>query len=114
MQAAIGVGGRKAAPLAMPLVVAMEEEKDEAVERELMLALGRIGSAAAVQALIKFAQPGGRLFGRKSAGLRTTAVEALRLAGTPAAVGTLEGLTDDGDKHVRAAAQGALADLKQK
>ena len=114
IQAAIGVGGRKAAPLAMPLVAAMEEEKDEAVERELMLALGRIGSAAAVQALIKFAQPGGRLFGRKSAGLRTTAVEALRLAATPAAVGTLEGLTDDGDKHVRAAAQGALGDLKRK
>ena len=114
IQAAIGVGGRKAAPLAMPLVAAMEEEKDEAVERELMLALGRIGSAAAVQALIKFAQPGGRLFGRKSAGLRTTAVEALRLAATPAAVGTLEGLTDDGDKHVRAAAQGALGDLKKK
>lgn len=114
IQAAIGVGGRKAAPLAMPLVVAMEEEKDDAVERELILALGRIGSAAAVQALIKFAQPGGRLFGRRPAALRTTAVEALRLAATPAAVGTLEGLIDDGDKHVRAAAQGALADLKRK
>jgi len=114
MQAALGVGGRKASALAMPLVVAMEEEEDEAVERELILALGRIGSASAVQALIKFAQPGGRLFGRKPAALRATAVEALRLAATPAAIGTLEGLTDDGDKHVRAAAQGALADLKRK
>jgi HEAT repeat protein len=114
MQAALGVGGRKSSALAMPLVAAMEEEEDEAVERELILALGRIGSTAAVQALIKFAQPGGRLFGRKPAALRATAVEALRLAATPAAVGTLEGLTDDGDKQVRNAAQSALADLKRK
>jgi HEAT repeat protein len=114
MQAAIGVGGRKSSALAMPLVVAMEEEADEAVERELILALGRIASGSAVQALIKFAQPGGRLFGRKPAALRATAVEALRIAATPAAIGTLEGLTDDGDKQVRSAAQSALADLKRK
>ena len=114
MQAAIGVGGRKSSALAMPLVVAMEEEEDEAVERELILALGRIASGSAVQALIKFAQPGGRLFGRKPAALRATAVEALRIAATPAAIGTLEGLTDDGDKEVRNAARSALADLKRK
>ena len=114
MQAAIGVEGRKSSALAMPLVVAMEEEADEGVERELILALGRIGTASAVQALIKFAQPGGRLFGRKPAALRATAVEALRIAATPAAIGTLEGLTDDGDKEVRHAAQSALADLKRK
>src|SRR6266576_2677206 len=100
MQAALGVG-RKSSALAMPLVAAMEEEEDEGVERELILALGRIGSASAVQALIKFAQPGGRLFGRRPAALRAMAVEALRLAATPAAIGTLEGLTDDGDKEVR-------------
>ena len=114
MQAAIGVGGRKSSALAMPLVVAMEEEEDDAVERELILALGRIASGSAVQALIKFAQPGGRLFGRKPAALRATAVEALRIAATPAAIGTLEGLTDDGDKEVRNAGRSALADLKRK
>jgi HEAT repeat protein len=114
IQAALGVGGRKSSALAMPLVVAMGEEEDEDVEKELMLALGRIGSADAVQAIIKFAQPGGKLFGRKPVALRVTAVEALRLAATPAAIGTLEGLTDDGDKQVRAAAQAALADLKRK
>ena len=113
IQAALGVG-KKSGALAMPLVAAMEEEEDENVERELILALGRIASAAAVQALIKFAQPGGRLFGRKPGGLRVAAVEALRLAATPAAIGTLEGLTDDGDKQVRTAAQSALADLKRK
>jgi HEAT repeat protein len=114
MQAALGVAGRKSSALAMPLVVAMEEEEDETVERELMLALGRIGTPAAVQALIKFAQPGGRLFGRQKASRRMNAVEALRIAATPAAVGTLEGLTDDGDKNVRTAAQSALDDLKRK
>jgi HEAT repeat protein len=114
IQAALGVGGRKASALAMPLVVAMGEEEDEAVEQELMLALGRIGSPDAVQALIKFAQPGGKLFGRKPTALRVIAVEALRLAATPAAIGTLEGLGADGDKQVRAAAQAALRDLKHK
>jgi len=114
IQAAVGVGGRKASALAMPLVVAMGEEENEAVEQELMLALGRIGSPDAVQALIKFAQPGGKLFGRKPTQLRVTAVEALRLAATPAAIGTLEGLGADSDKQVRAAAQAALRDLKQK
>ena len=114
IQAAVGVGGRKASALAMPLVVAMGEEENEVVEQELMLALGRIGSPDAVQALIKFAQPGGKLFGRKPTALRVTAVEALRLAATPAAIGTLEGLSADSDKQVRAAAQAALRDLKQK
>jgi HEAT repeat protein len=114
IQAALGVGGHRSNALAMPLVVAMGEEEDEAVEQELMLALGRIGSPDAVQALIKFAQPGGKLFGRKPTALRVTAVEALRLAATPAAVGTLEGLAADADRPVRAAAQAALTDLKQK
>ena len=114
MQAALGVAGRKSSALAMPLVVAMEEEEDETVERELMLALGRIATPAAVQALIKFAQPGGRLFGRQKASRRMNAVEALRIAATPAAIGTLEGLTDDGDKNIRGAAQSALNDLKRK
>src|SRR5213080_1351815 len=114
MQAALGVGGRKASALAMPLVVALEEEEDEEVERELILALGRIGSPDAVQALIKFAQPSGRLFGRKPSSLRLAAVEALRLAATPAAIGTLQGLSDDGDKQVRAAARAALTELKRK
>lgn len=110
MQVALGIG-RKASALAMPLVVALEQEKDEAVARELIIALGRIGSPDAVQALIKLAQPAGRFFGRKPTGLRLAAVEALRLAGTPAAVGTLESLSDDGDRPVRIAVRAALAEL---
>ena len=113
-QAALGVGGRKASALAMPLVVALEEEKDPEVVRELIFALGRIGSPDAVQALIKLAQPAGKFFGRKPSGLRITAVEALRVAGTPAALGTLQSLANDSDKQVRAAALQALNELNIK
>ena len=113
-QAALGVGGRKASALAMPLVVALEEEKDPDVVRELTFALGRIGSPDAVQALIKMAQPSGKFFGRKPSGLRITAVEALRVAGTPAALGTLQSLSNDSDKQVRAAALQALSELNIK
>jgi len=113
-QAALGVGGRKASALAMPLVVALEEEKDPEVVRELIFALGRIGSPDAVQALIKIAQPSGKLFGRKPSALRVTAVEALRVAGTPAAIGTLQSFASDSDKQVRAAVQQALAELNLK
>jgi len=87
MQVAVGIGGLKSSALAMPLVVAMEEEKDEAVVRELILALGRIGSPDAVQALIKWAQPTGRFFGRKPSELRVAAVEGLRLAANPGGPG---------------------------
>ena len=114
IQAALGVNGRKASALAMPLVVALEEEKDTEVGKELVLALGRIASPDSVQALIKIAQPSGKLFGRKPTALRLNAVEALRLAATPAALGTLQGLSNDGDKQVRNAAQQALQDLKAK
>jgi HEAT repeat protein len=113
-QAALGVGGRKASALAMPLVVALEEEKDPEVVRELIFALGRIGSPDAVQALIKLAQPSGKLFNRKPSALRVTAVEALRVAGTPAAIGTLQGFAADSDKQVRAAVQQALTELNAK
>jgi hypothetical protein len=67
-----------------------------------------------VQALIKVAQPSGLLFGRRSGLLRLAAVEALRLAASAPALGTLEGLSNDGDKQVRAAAQTAVAELTKK
>lgn len=112
-QAALGVGGRRANALAMPLVVALDEEKDVEVSRELILALGRIGSPDAVQALIKLAQTGGRFLGRKPVALRLAAIEALRLAATPAALGTLQNLANDSDKQIKAAAQAAAQEIKR-
>src|SRR3989454_329707 len=84
------------------------------LERELILALGRIASPDAVLALIKVVQPAGRFFGRKPTVLRMAAVEALRLAGTAAAIGTIEGLVADSDAEVKEAAQAALLDLKKR
>jgi HEAT repeat protein len=98
----------------MPLVRAMEEEQDPEVERELTLALGRIGSPDAVQALIKLAQPAAGLFSRKPVAKRLAAVDALRLAGTPAAIGTLQGLANDSDKQVKAAALAVLNSLRSR
>lgn len=111
-QAALGVGGRRANALAMPLVVALDEEKDLEVSRELILALGRIGSPDAVQALLKLAQPAGGFFSKKPVGLRLAAIEGLRLAATPAALGILQTLLKDSDRQVRAAAQAAALDIK--
>jgi len=91
--------------LAMPLVAMLEGETAIEVIREAYLALGRLGSADAVQALAKAAEPGGRLLGRKSALQRVAAVQALRLAG---ATGPLERLAADEDRAVREEAQRAL------
>jgi len=46
--------------------------------------------------------------------LRVAAVEALRLAGTAVAIGTIEGLVADSDAEVKEAAQAALLDLKKR
>jgi len=113
VQVALGVGGRRSQGLAMPLVVALDEEQDELVKREMILALGRIATADAIQALIKCVQPSGKLFGKKRTPERLAAVEALRIAGTPAALGTLEGLSRDSDRQVRAAAEAAVQDIRK-
>lgn len=114
MQVAVGIGGRRTTGLVAPLVAAIQVEEDEVARREMIYALGRIGTPEAVQALIKIAQPSGRLFDRKPAAIRLAAVEALRLAGTAPALGTLEGLSGDGDKQVRAAAQAGVTALTKK
>ena len=114
VQVAVGAGGRRTTGLATPLIVALQEEEDEVVQRELILALGRIGTPDAVKALIKVAQPSGFLFARKPATLRLAAVEALGLAATAPALGTLEGLSGDGDKQVRGAAKAAVRELAKK
>jgi HEAT repeat protein len=106
---AASIGGAHARALALPLVSIAEAEESGDVQAELFRALGRIGSPEAVDALVRAAQPGGRLFGRRPSGSRVAAVEGLRNAGGAAAHRALEGLTADGDKVVREAALRALA-----
>jgi hypothetical protein len=111
---ASSIGGERSRALAMPLVVLANEETDPAVVAEYYRALGRIGTADAVQALAKAAQPGGMLIGRRASGARVAAVEGLRLAGGQAAAAALRLLAADGDKAVRELAGRALEEIKSR
>lgn len=107
---ASSIGGPHARALAMPLVALLDDETEPVVIAEYHGALGRIGTLEAVQALARAAQASGSLLRRRpSAAVRVAAVEGLRHAGGALALRTLEVLTKDSDKAVRAAAEKALA-----
>jgi HEAT repeat protein len=113
VHAAAGIAGRKSNALVLMLSSLLEDEQDKDVQRELVAALGRIGTPDAIQALIKLSHPPTRFFKRTPPWVRVAAVEALAVAGTPAAIGTLQGLSGDFDKSVRQAAQAALQAKKR-
>lgn len=94
---------------AMPIAVLLDSETHPDVLRELMLALARIGSSEAIQALVRAAEPGGRFFRRKPVATRLAAVEALGRASNPAAKTALRALAGDDDPEVRRVAERALA-----
>jgi len=99
MQVASESGGEVVQRPAMPLVSRWKDGEGRRGGARAVLALGRIGSPDAVQD----SSGRSRLVGssdEKPSELRVAAVEALRLAATPAALGTLEGLSDDGDRAV--------------
>ncbi|HWZ59479.1 MAG TPA: HEAT repeat domain-containing protein [Gemmatimonadaceae bacterium] len=96
---------------AATLLRALDGESDVEVQIAILSALGRIGTADAVERLIKAAEPDGRLFKRKPASFRVAAVQALGEARTPTALAALQVLTTDRDKDVRDAAQKAVADV---
>lgn len=108
LQAVQGLDGARSRGLAMSLALAAEDEANPDVLREMLLALGRIGSPDAVQALARAAAPGRRLFNRRPAAVRLAAIEALRLAGTPGAATALQALLGDDDEEIRAASERAL------
>jgi HEAT repeats/PBS lyase HEAT-like repeat len=112
LQAAQDLDGRKARGLTMTLAVAAEEEEKPDVQREMYLALGRIGSPDAIQALLKAAEPAKKgLFRRKAHGtVRLAAVAGLHAAG-PSAANALKTLMEDDDAEVREAVQKSLATL---
>ena len=111
LQAVQGIDGRRGRGLAMTLAVLLDEESHPDITREMLLALGRIGTSEAVQALGRAAAPGRRLFNRKPLALRLAAIEGLRVAGNAAAGTILQPLLTDDDSEVRQAAQKALAQL---
>jgi HEAT repeat protein len=110
LEAAKGLDGRKNRNLAMSLAVQAEEESKQDVQKEIYLALGRIGSAEAIQALRKAAEPGGKLFRRKPLAVRLAAVAGLHAAG-PSAANALKELLGDEEREVRDAVERSLATL---
>lgn len=101
-----GLGG-----LVPTLSAAAEAEQHPDTLHEYYRALGRIGTPSAVQVLAKFAEPGGKLMGRRPSAPRVAAVEGLALArgsGGSAARSALLALCSDATKEVREAAQRAL------
>jgi hypothetical protein len=110
MQAAVDLDGRKARAMSPILAVAAEQETKPDVQREMYLALGRIGSHDAIQALSRAAEPGGKLFHRKPLHLRLAAIEGLHAAG-PSGVNALKALLEDGEREVREAAEKAMQTL---
>jgi HEAT repeat protein len=96
------------AAAAMTLGRALECEEDEEVLLALVAALGRVGTVDAVQRLIAVAEPGGRIFNKKSTALRVASVHALGEARTAAATATLTALAADREREVRDAATRVL------
>jgi HEAT repeat protein len=112
--AAAGLAGRSTARgtrTAATLLRALDGEADVEVQIAILSALGRVGTADAVERLIKAAEPDGRLFKRKPASFRVAAVQALGEARTPTALAALQVLASDRDKDVRDAAQKAVSDV---
>jgi hypothetical protein len=104
------LGTRHSVALAMPLLAALEVEKDPPVWRELLNALAGIDAPEAMTALIRMAIEKKSLFGGKGypAAQRLEVVEALAGAGTPAARQALQRIIEAGDSPVRAAAEKGL------
>lgn len=108
LQAAAGLEGTRARNLVPALTRLVEEESHADVQREMLHALGRIGTPDAIETLIRASQPAKGLFKKKPLGIRVESVEGLRLAGGPAALAALQDLSKDKDDSVRKAAEQAL------
>lgn len=107
-------GHKRGRTLAMLLAGMLEHETHPEVRREMLRALGRIGTSDAIQAIVHAAAPGTKLMRGKrrvQAEQRVEAVRALGLAG-PAAAAALRALAKDSNVAVRDAAGEALESLK--
>lgn len=109
-QAAIqALAGHGVPGLAMPILAALETEKDPGVWKELVLALGRIESGEASNALVGIALDRKTLLkGGRSVGQRLLAVESLAAAKHAHAVRGLERLAEEAEGVVRMAAEEAV------
>jgi hypothetical protein len=87
------------------LVEALKRGGDEESQKAIVMALGRVATPDAVEALTRAARDAGGLFGRRwPVTIRVAAVQALGEAGTDEALAALRELTHDREKQVRGAA----------
>jgi HEAT repeat protein len=108
IQAAAMLVERRADASPMPLIDALDAEKDEEVRTAFYVALGRFATPEAIEKLIAAAQPERGLFRRKPVALRMAAIRALAEAGTPQALDALVALQGDKDIDIQRAAVDAL------
>jgi hypothetical protein len=111
LKAVVHLNGRGARGMPPALAELLRSEDNEDVRQEALLALGRIATPDALVQLREWAQPGGKLLGRKPLSVRLAALKALTLAG-PAAVDIMGSLERDESPEIRAAASAAIAALR--
>lgn len=98
-------------PPASRLAMALESEVDEYVALEMLASLGRLGSADAIQRLLRIALPppqqqeSSERWEPKESYLRVAAIEALLQARGQAVIPALESLRNDSDRNVVLAIQ---------
>jgi hypothetical protein len=111
LKAVAHLNGRGARGMPPALAELLRTEDNPDVQHEALLALGRIATPDALVQLREWAQPGGKVLGRKPLAVRLVAVKALALAG-PAAVDIMGTLERDESPEIRAAASAAIAALR--
>lgn len=106
--AALGLGLTKMATAVTPLLARLGQETDLDSQLEIIRALGRVGDARAVPALVERASAGG-FFSRIPAPIRVEAVRALADMGGEAGRAVLQKLLKDRNDQVREAVFAALS-----
>lgn len=112
-QAIMALGSRKDAGTASMLLHALDHEHDDAVQRSIYTALGKVATPDAVQRLVDAAAPANGLFRRKSPALRAAAALALGDTRSPAALDALRLLAGDKEPVVRDAALQGLSNARR-
>jgi hypothetical protein len=114
VSAAHALSQRNAAGLALPILVALESEKDPEAWDALVETVARVDTAEAVAGLVSIALDKHPLFrtGRPWS-QRVAVVKALRNSGTGSARRGLERLAAEGDGPLRRAAAAALTDVQR-
>jgi hypothetical protein len=110
--AAHALSQRRSPGLALPILVALEAEKDPMAWEALVVAVARIDSFEAVSGLVEIALDKRPLFQAGRPKLqRLTVISALRTAGTASARRGLERLAGEADAQLRRAAAEAIEAL---